>query len=88
MSEVLWEGLFLIDFCTVLLREKICHSNVAIAVLVVAGFTTDNACFMPYWRPKVTQLRGGGIDWMKPPVVTDPIPTRARPTRRRHPDPH
>ena len=71
-------------FCS---GKKICHSNVAIAVRMVACFMRDNACFMPYWGPKVTQLLGGRGDSMKQASVTDPIPTRPRPTRQRHPDP-
>ena len=72
-------------FCS---GKKICHSNVTIAVRVVASFMSDNASFMPYWRPKVTQLLGGVGDSMKEAAVTDPVPTRDRPTRQRHPDPH
>ena len=72
-------------FCS---GKKICHSNVAIAVRMVASFMRDNASFHAYWGPKVTQLLGGEGDWMKAASVTDPIPTRPRLTRQRHPDPH
>ena len=71
-------------FCS---GKKICHSNVATADAMREAFMRSEDAFMENWGPKVTQLLGGEGDWMKAASVTDPIPTRPRPTRQRHPDP-
>ena len=71
-------------FCS---GKKICHSNVTTADAMREAFMRSEDAFMENWGPKVTQLLGGRGDSMKQASVTDPIPTRRRPTRQRHPDP-
>ena len=68
--------------------NKVCHRKSALASARCAKSSGATASVHLFWRPKVTQLSRGALLWLKLGSVTDPTPTRPRPTRRRHPDPH
>ena len=71
-------------FCS---GKKICHSNVATADAMREAFMRSEDAFMENWGPPPRSWVTLGGGWMKAASVTDPIPTRRRPTRQRHPDP-